>query len=63
MFEPSFLVAVFALVCGITLYEAAFEVARTLLNVRGAALAMILRTVLMVGLGSASLISAAARAA
>src|SRR3984957_17295862 len=54
-FEPSFLVAVFALVCGITLYEAAFEVARTLLNVRGAALAMILRTVLMVGLGSASL--------
>jgi O-antigen/teichoic acid export membrane protein len=55
LFEPSFLVAVFALVCGITLYEAAFEVARTLLNVRGAALAMILRTVLMVGLGSASL--------
>jgi O-antigen/teichoic acid export membrane protein len=55
-FEPSFLLAVFALVCGITLYEAAFEVARTLLNVRGAALAMILRTVLMVGLGSASLL-------
>jgi O-antigen/teichoic acid export membrane protein len=56
LFEPSFLVAVFALVCGITLYEAAFEVARTLLNARGAALAMILRTVLMVGFGSASLL-------
>src|ERR1700733_9474613 len=55
VFEPSFLVAVFALVCGITLYEAAFEVARTLLNVRGAALAMILRTVLMVVFGTASL--------
>ena len=35
-FEPSFLIAVFALVCGMALYEAAFEVARTLLNVRGA---------------------------
>ncbi|MGA2893151.1 MAG: polysaccharide biosynthesis C-terminal domain-containing protein [Xanthobacteraceae bacterium] len=56
LFEPSFLVAVFALVCGITLYEAAFEVARTLLNARGAALAMILRTVLMVAFGSASLL-------
>jgi len=55
LFEPSFLVAVFALVCGITVYEAAFEVARTLLNVRGASLAMILRTVLMVGFGSVSL--------
>ena len=30
-FEPSFLFAVFALVCGMTIYEAAFEVARTLL--------------------------------
>src|SRR3984885_887993 len=37
-FEPSFLIAVFALVCGITVYEAAFEVARTLLNARGASL-------------------------
>ncbi len=55
LFEPSFLVAVFALVCGITVYEAAFEVARTLLNVRGASLAMILRTVLMVGFGTVSL--------
>jgi O-antigen/teichoic acid export membrane protein len=55
LFEPAFLVAVFALVCGIAIYEAAFEVARTLLNARGAALAMILRTALMVGFGSASL--------
>ncbi len=55
MFEPSFLIAVFALVCGITLYEAAFEVARTLLSVRGAALSMILRAVLMVGFGGLSL--------
>ena len=54
-FEPSFLIAVFALVCGITVYEAAFEVARTLLNARGASLSMILRTVLMIGFGSASL--------
>jgi O-antigen/teichoic acid export membrane protein len=55
LFEPSFLAAVFALVCGMTVYEAAFEVARTLLNARGASLAMILRMVLMVGFGSASL--------
>ncbi len=55
LFEPSFLVAVFALVCGITVYEAAFEVARTLLNARGASLSMILRTVLTVGFGTASL--------
>jgi O-antigen/teichoic acid export membrane protein len=54
-FEPGFLVAVLALVCGITVYEAAFEVARTLLNARGAALSMILRTVLTVAFGSASL--------
>jgi O-antigen/teichoic acid export membrane protein len=54
-FEPSFLVAVFALVCGITLYEAAFEVARTLLNVRNAALSMILRALLTVLLGGLSL--------
>ncbi len=55
LFEPDFLFAVFALVCGITVYEAAFEVARTLLNVRGASLSMIVRTVLMIGFGSASL--------
>ncbi|HEX3936741.1 MAG TPA: polysaccharide biosynthesis C-terminal domain-containing protein [Xanthobacteraceae bacterium] len=54
-FEWSFLAAIFALVCGMTLYESTFEVARTLLNARGAALAMMLRTVLVVGLGSATL--------
>jgi O-antigen/teichoic acid export membrane protein len=54
-FEPGFLLAVFALVCGITLYEAAFEVARTLLSVRGAALSMILRAALIVVFGGASL--------
>ncbi|MFZ0610583.1 MAG: polysaccharide biosynthesis protein, partial [Xanthobacteraceae bacterium] len=47
LFEPAFLAAVFALVCGMTLYESAFEVARTQLNARGAALAMIARTVLV----------------
>ena len=61
-FEPSFLIAVFALVCGITVYEAAFEVARTLLNARGASLSMILRTVLMVGFGSVSLYARRRRA-
>ncbi|MFZ1920200.1 MAG: lipopolysaccharide biosynthesis protein [Xanthobacteraceae bacterium] len=55
LFEPAFLAAVFALVCGMTLYESAFEVARTQLNARGAALAMIARTVLVVGLGTATL--------
>ncbi len=54
-FEPTFLLAVFALVCGMTLYESAFEVARTLLNVRGAALAMILRTLLTIAFGATSL--------
>ena len=55
LFEPGFLLAVFALVCAITIYEAAFEVARTLLNVRGAAFSMILRATLTVAFGSASL--------
>lgn len=55
LFEPSFLLAVFGLVCGMTLDEAAFEVARTLQNVRGASLSMILRTVLMIAFGSSSL--------
>ncbi len=55
LFEPGFLVAVFALVCGIAIYEAAFEVARTLLNARGAAFAMILRSVLTIGFGSLAL--------
>ena len=61
-FEPSFLIAVFALVCGITVYEAAFEVARTLLNARGASLSMILRAVLMIGFGSVSLYARRRRA-
>jgi O-antigen/teichoic acid export membrane protein len=55
VFEPGFLVAVFALVCGIAIYEAAFEVARTLLNARGASFAMILRSVLTIGFGSLAL--------
>ncbi len=54
-FDLKFLGAVFALVCGMAVYEAAFEVARTLLNARSAALAMILRAFLTVTLGSASL--------
>jgi O-antigen/teichoic acid export membrane protein len=54
-FKPIFLVAIFALVCGMTAYEAAFEVARTLLNARGAALAMILRALLTVAFGTVSL--------
>jgi O-antigen/teichoic acid export membrane protein len=55
VFAPSFLAAVFALVCGTTVYEAAFEVARTLLNVRMAALSMILRALLTVVFGCISL--------
>jgi len=55
LFEPSFLIAVFGLVFGITVYEAAFEVARTLQNARGASLAMILRAALTVTFGSTSL--------
>jgi O-antigen/teichoic acid export membrane protein len=54
-FEPGFLVAVFALVFGLAVYEIAFEVARTLLYARGVALSMILRTVLVVTFGSLSL--------
>jgi O-antigen/teichoic acid export membrane protein len=54
-FEPGILFAVFALVCGMTAYEVAFEVARTLLNARSAALSMILRALLTVAFGSASL--------
>jgi O-antigen/teichoic acid export membrane protein len=51
-FEPSFLVAVFALVCGMTAYEAAFEVSRTLLDARGGALSMILRALLTIAFGT-----------
>jgi O-antigen/teichoic acid export membrane protein len=54
-FEPSFLIAVFALVCGMTAYEAAFEVSRTLLNARGAALSMMLRALLTAAFGTFSL--------
>jgi O-antigen/teichoic acid export membrane protein len=54
-FEPSFLIAVFALVCGMTAYEAAFEVSRTLLNARGGALSMMLRALLTVAFGTFSL--------
>jgi len=55
LFEPRFLVAVFALVCGITFYEAAFEVARTGFHAGAASLSMILRTALTVLCGSVSL--------
>jgi len=55
LFEPGFLFAIFALVCGMAVFEAAFEVARTLLNARGAALSMILRASLTVAFGTASL--------
>jgi O-antigen/teichoic acid export membrane protein len=55
LFEAGFLVAVFALVCGMVVYEAAFEVARTQLNARGAALSMILRALFTVAFGSMSL--------
>ena len=55
LFEPGFLVAMFALICGMTVYEAAFEVTRTLLKARRSALAMALRTALMIAFGSASL--------
>jgi O-antigen/teichoic acid export membrane protein len=54
-FEAGFLIAVFALVCGLTLYEAAFEVARTRLDVRNAALSMILRALFTVLIGYFSL--------
>jgi len=55
IFEPDFLFAVFALLCGITVYDAAFEVARTLLHAGNAALSMLLRTLLTLTFGSASL--------
>jgi O-antigen/teichoic acid export membrane protein len=51
-FDPQFLGAVFALICGMTVFEAASEVARTLLNARAVALSMILRACLTVLLGS-----------
>ncbi len=54
-FEPGFLIAVFVLVCGIAVYEAVFEIARTLLYVRGMTLSMVLRAAMTVAFGSASL--------
>jgi O-antigen/teichoic acid export membrane protein len=60
LFEPVFLAAVFALVGGMAIYEAAFEVTRTRLNARLAALSMILRTCLTVVLGSLTLWSGGA---
>jgi O-antigen/teichoic acid export membrane protein len=54
-FEPLFLLAVFALICGMAVYEAAFEVTRTLLNARLAAFSMMLRTCLVISLGSVTL--------
>ena len=55
IFEPGFFAAVLALVCGMTVYEAAFEVARTLLKARSTALSMLLRTSCTLAFGSASL--------
>jgi O-antigen/teichoic acid export membrane protein len=55
VFEPVVLLAVFTLICGIAVYEAAFEVTRTLLNAQLASLSMILRTGLVILLGSLAL--------
>jgi O-antigen/teichoic acid export membrane protein len=55
VFEPTFLIAVFTLVCGMSIYEAAFEVTRTLLDARSASLSMILRTCFTVAFGSVTL--------
>jgi O-antigen/teichoic acid export membrane protein len=55
LYERGFLVAIFALVCGMTIYEGAFEVARTLLHAGPAALSMMLRTCLTITFGSLSL--------
>jgi O-antigen/teichoic acid export membrane protein len=52
---PGFAFAIFAMVCGMTVYEAAFEVARTLLSARNAALSMVLRALLTIAFGSANL--------
>ena len=55
LFDPVSLLAVFTLVCAMTVYEAAFEVTRTRLNARIGAISMILRTCLTITLGSVSL--------
>src|SRR5262249_20180291 len=50
--SPLFALAVFALICGMTICEAASEVAKTRLEPKAVALTMILRTCLTVLLGS-----------
>lgn len=53
--DPLFLMSVFALVCGMTVYEAAFEVTRTRMKAGTASLSMILRTGLIILFGSLAL--------
>lgn len=53
--DPVFALAVLALLCGMTICEAASEVAKTRLDARSVALTMILRTCLTVVLGSSVL--------
>ena len=50
--DPLFCLSVFALVCGMTVYEAAFEVTRTRMKAGTASMSMILRTCLIILLGS-----------
>ena len=53
--DPLFLASVFALVCGMSVYEAAFEVTRTRMKAGTASLSMILRTCLIIVFGSLAL--------
>lgn len=52
LFDASFLLAIFLLVVTMTIYEAACEVARSLLKAGEVAVSVILRTVLTIALGS-----------
>ena len=54
-FNRAFLLSIFAVVMGMTIYESAFEVTRTLQNATAAARSMVLRTSLIITLGSATL--------
>lgn len=54
-FDRPFLISIFAVVFGMTIYESAFEVTRTLPNAIAAAMSMIIRACLIIGLGSALL--------
>jgi len=54
-FTPIFLLAVFSLICGMTVYEAASEVTRTRLDAAAVALGMVVRTCLTIVLGSFAL--------